>query len=167
MVAAITAVRLMRCGSVAVSPVPLDAGLERSAARAVQRPPASCCWYCRCSAGRCRVPAVTQFRSSEDRSSCAGDTQVDLAEATGRRHETLAWTLLGIAALHACAALWHRFVRRDAVLRAIVAGARQAGAPEAAPIHLPRESHHVIFVSIARRASLLAAAGLRPPLAAF
>lgn len=45
---------------------------------------------------------------------------VDLADRLGDAHETLAWTLLGFTALHAGAALWHHFVRRDAVLRAML-----------------------------------------------
>lgn len=45
---------------------------------------------------------------------------VDLADQLGDIHETLAWTLLGFACVHAAAALWHHFVRGDAVLRAML-----------------------------------------------
>ncbi|MBX3680472.1 MAG: cytochrome b [Rhodocyclaceae bacterium] len=44
---------------------------------------------------------------------------VDLADQLGDIHETLAWTLLGFACVHAAAALWHHFVRGDAILRAM------------------------------------------------
>jgi cytochrome b561 len=40
-------------------------------------------------------------------------TQVDL---TGEIHEYLAWSIMGIAALHAAAALFHHFVKRDTTL---------------------------------------------------
>jgi cytochrome b561 len=29
----------------------------------------------------------------------------------------MAWSLVGMVALHVCAALWHQFVRRDGTLR--------------------------------------------------
>lgn len=45
---------------------------------------------------------------------------VDLADQLADIHETLAWTLLGFACVHAAAALWHHFVRGDAVLRAML-----------------------------------------------
>ena len=45
---------------------------------------------------------------------------VDLADQLGDAHELLAWTMLGFAALHGAAALWHHFVRRDGVLKAML-----------------------------------------------
>ncbi|WP_425479344.1 cytochrome b/b6 domain-containing protein [Lysobacter enzymogenes] len=41
----------------------------------------------------------------------------DLADALQAWHLDAAWALLALAALHAGAALWHHFVRRDEVLR--------------------------------------------------
>lgn len=40
-----------------------------------------------------------------------------LAKLAKTVHATLAWTLLIVASLHALAALWHHFKRRDTVLR--------------------------------------------------
>lgn len=39
-------------------------------------------------------------------------------------HRTLTWCLLAIAVVHAAAALWHHFVRRDEVLLRMIFGAR-------------------------------------------
>lgn len=44
----------------------------------------------------------------------------DLGDLLGEAHETAAWALIGMVALHAAAALWHHFVRRDNVLRAML-----------------------------------------------
>jgi len=41
----------------------------------------------------------------------------DLANAIGEVHETVAWTIIVVAALHAAAALFHRFVLKDRVLQ--------------------------------------------------
>jgi len=41
----------------------------------------------------------------------------DLADTLQAWHLDAAWALLALAALHAGAALWHHFVRRDQVLR--------------------------------------------------
>ena len=40
----------------------------------------------------------------------------DLAEALADYHEWAAWALIAIVGLHILAALWHHFIRRDAVL---------------------------------------------------
>lgn len=40
----------------------------------------------------------------------------DLADRIGEWHEALAWVLLGLIFLHATAALYHHFIRRDGVL---------------------------------------------------
>lgn len=41
----------------------------------------------------------------------------DLADQLTAWHQDVAWLLLGLILLHASAALWHHFVRRDGVLR--------------------------------------------------
>jgi cytochrome b561 len=46
----------------------------------------------------------------------------DLADNLGDYHIWLAWGLLAVVGLHAAAALWHHFVRRDDVLRAMLPG---------------------------------------------
>lgn len=43
----------------------------------------------------------------------------DLADRLGDLHEATGWALLALAGLHAAAALWHHFVRRDGVLTAM------------------------------------------------
>jgi cytochrome b561 len=40
-----------------------------------------------------------------------------LARAAFNVHSVLAWTLLGLVALHAAAAIWHHVVARDPTLR--------------------------------------------------
>ncbi len=42
---------------------------------------------------------------------------VPLAETLTSVHRLMAWSLVGMIALHAGAALWHQFVRRDGTLR--------------------------------------------------
>lgn len=44
----------------------------------------------------------------------------DLAETLADWHAISAWLLIGLVAVHAIAALWHHFVRRDGVLRAML-----------------------------------------------
>ena len=44
----------------------------------------------------------------------------ELADVLSDYHVSLAWILLIVAGLHAAAALWHHFVRRDAVLAAML-----------------------------------------------
>jgi cytochrome b561 len=44
----------------------------------------------------------------------------DLAEQLGNWHANLAWALLALIGLHAIAALYHHYVRRDDVVRAMV-----------------------------------------------
>jgi cytochrome b561 len=51
----------------------------------------------------------------------------DLADTLADWHAISAWSLLGLVAAHAAAALWHRFVRRDGVLQAMLPWA--PGAP--------------------------------------
>lgn len=46
-------------------------------------------------------------------------TDPDRAETLADWHETAAWALAALVALHALAALWHHCVRGDAVLRAM------------------------------------------------
>jgi cytochrome b561 len=46
----------------------------------------------------------------------------ELADTLSDYHVWLAWALLGLVALHAAAALWHHYVRRDAVLEAMLPG---------------------------------------------
>jgi len=43
----------------------------------------------------------------------------ELADTLSDYHLWLAWTLLAFVSLHALAALWHHFIRRDDVLRAM------------------------------------------------
>ncbi|KAB2968050.1 cytochrome b/b6 domain-containing protein [Zoogloea sp.] len=44
----------------------------------------------------------------------------DLGDTLAEYHEAAAWLLLGLVAVHAAAALFHHFVRRDRVLRAML-----------------------------------------------
>ena len=44
----------------------------------------------------------------------------DLAETLESWHENLAWALIALATLHAIAALWHHYHRKDAVLRSML-----------------------------------------------
>ncbi len=44
----------------------------------------------------------------------------DLADTLADWHELSAWSLLGLVAAHAVAAIWHHYVRRDGVLRAML-----------------------------------------------
>lgn len=44
----------------------------------------------------------------------------DLGDDLAEYHEDAAWLLLGLIAVHALAALWHHYVRRDEVLRAML-----------------------------------------------
>lgn len=44
----------------------------------------------------------------------------DLADDLAEYHENAAWLLLGLVGVHAAAALYHHFVRRDNVLRAML-----------------------------------------------
>lgn len=50
----------------------------------------------------------------------------DLADSLGDIHIYLAWGLLALVALHAGAALWHHFGRRDRVLRAMLPARKSA-----------------------------------------
>lgn len=50
------------------------------------------------------------------------DHDRDLAEVLGWWHKQLGWVLLGLILLHSLAALYHHFVRRDDVLRAMLPG---------------------------------------------
>jgi cytochrome b561 len=43
----------------------------------------------------------------------------ELADTLSDYHVWLAWVLLGFVSVHALAALWHHFIRRDNVLRAM------------------------------------------------
>ena len=47
-------------------------------------------------------------------------SDLDLADSLADFHATSAWTLIGLVGAHSTAALWHHFVRRDAVLRAML-----------------------------------------------
>jgi cytochrome b561 len=49
----------------------------------------------------------------------------ELADTLDDYHVWLAWALLGLVALHAAAALWHHYMRRDAVLAAMLPGSRR------------------------------------------
>jgi cytochrome b561 len=44
----------------------------------------------------------------------------DLADSLEGWHQTLAWSLVVLAALHAAVALWHHFARRDGVLASML-----------------------------------------------
>lgn len=44
---------------------------------------------------------------------------LDLADTLEALHGTLAWTLLGLIAVHVAAAAWHQWVRRDGLLNAM------------------------------------------------
>ncbi len=48
------------------------------------------------------------------------DTDLDLADTLADWHALSAWTLLGLIAAHALAALWHHYVRRDGVMNAML-----------------------------------------------
>lgn len=50
----------------------------------------------------------------------------DLAESLQAWHQTLAWSLVALAALHAGVALWHHFARRDPVLASMLPRGRRA-----------------------------------------
>ncbi|MBT9288840.1 cytochrome b [Prosthecodimorpha staleyi] len=59
----------------------------------------------------------------------------DLADLLEIWHPSAAWLLLGLAALHVAAALWHGFVRRDGVLQAMLpsVGSARPTRPTTAP----------------------------------
>lgn len=44
----------------------------------------------------------------------------DLAETLESWHENVAWVLIGLASIHAIAALWHHYFRKDDVLRSML-----------------------------------------------
>jgi cytochrome b561 len=48
------------------------------------------------------------------------EPDTDLADTLAEWHAVAAWSLVGLAAAHAAAALWHRYVRRDGVLQAML-----------------------------------------------
>jgi cytochrome b561 len=47
------------------------------------------------------------------------DSDSELADVLSDYHVWLAWVLLAVVVVHALAALWHHFVLRDGVLRAM------------------------------------------------
>ena len=53
----------------------------------------------------------------------------ELADALQMWHQNIAWLLLGLVSLHAAAALWHRFILRDGVLRAMLPARGDACSP--------------------------------------
>jgi cytochrome b561 len=55
------------------------------------------------------------------------DADRALSKAFGEVHETAAVAILVLAGVHAAAALWHHFVRRDDVLRGILGRTNAAG----------------------------------------
>lgn len=69
---------------------------------------------------------------------------LDLGDTLADVHEWAAWSLLAVVGLHVAAALWHHFVRRDAVLLAMLPGRASArpGTPDmlSAPTSLSHES---------------------------
>jgi cytochrome b561 len=70
------------------------------------------------------------------------DADPDLADSLDAWHVGLSWVLLSAAVLHAAAALFHHFVRRDEVLRAMLPAAPPAQAGRRRPQSAagPRES---------------------------
>lgn len=60
------------------------------------------------------------------------DRDRDLADSLQSWHQTLAWSLVVLALLHAFVALWHHFARRDGVLVSILPR-RPLPAPTLAP----------------------------------
>ena len=46
----------------------------------------------------------------------------ELADTLSDYHVWLSWVLLALVVMHVGAALWHHFVRRDAVLKAMLPG---------------------------------------------
>ncbi|AYF47457.1 cytochrome b [Pseudomonas fluorescens] len=44
----------------------------------------------------------------------------------GGLHDTVAWAIIGLAGLHACAALWHHSIKRDNTLRRMLPAPRDA-----------------------------------------
>lgn len=63
----------------------------------------------------------------------SADVRADAAEAAFTAHALMAWTIIGLAALHVVAALKHHFFDRDAVLAHMVPGLRAPGETEPAP----------------------------------
>jgi cytochrome b561 len=61
------------------------------------------------------------------------DVREDVADAAMSAHSLLAWGAIGLAALHAAAALKHHFINRDNVLTQMVPGLRALGGGEPAP----------------------------------
>ena len=51
----------------------------------------------------------------------------ELADTLSDYHVWLAWGLLVLVGMHVAAAAWHHFVRRDAVLRAMLPGRPGSG----------------------------------------
>ena len=60
-------------------------------------------------------------------------TDPDLADTLQDIHAWTAWALGGLVLLHAGAALWHHWVRRDGVLRAMWPGTARRAAVRPAP----------------------------------
>jgi cytochrome b561 len=57
----------------------------------------------------------------------------ELADTLSDYHVWLAWSLLALVVMHVAAAAWHHFVRRDAVLRAMLPGRRSMPKPVQGP----------------------------------
>jgi cytochrome b561 len=53
----------------------------------------------------------------------------DLAESLEAWHGNLAWALIALVSLHAAAALWHHYGRRDGVLRSMLPALRKPSSP--------------------------------------
>ena len=64
--------------------------------------------------------AVSTSKAALDAKALAPQAYAAAMKLLGEAHETAAWALIGMVALHAAAALWHHFVRRDNVLRAML-----------------------------------------------
>jgi len=62
-----------------------------------------------------------------------GEVREDVADAAMSAHSLLAWGAIGLAALHAAAALKHHFINRDNVLTQMVPGLRVLGGGDEQP----------------------------------
>jgi cytochrome b561/polyisoprenoid-binding protein YceI len=90
------------------------------------------------------------------------DVREDAAEAALTAHAYLAWTAVGLAALHVAAALKHHWFDRDETLAHMVPGLRapfETAPTSKNPVRLAVLGLGLVIVAIAMSAALLAASG--------